>query len=293
MASRLFRVFLLSVLLFPSRGLCTQSGAAAEKQLAVVDAGVEASEDAPFVAKDYRFLPGDYLYFTFQIAGFTVKSEQRGEVQRISLAYEIMPQDSGGIALAPAVSDKIQTDLSPEDKNWLPKRRITFSIPSFVAAGEYRVHVTLKDDFGKTEASADFPFRIGGARIQPSSVLTVENFGFLRNENDPQPLTVAAYSPGDTVYARFDMVGYKLGPGNGYDLSYGLTVLRPNGKPFFQDAKAAELKSDSFYPAQFLPGTIDLTTTHDTARGEYVIVLTVRDLIGNQSYEVRRAFSVE
>jgi hypothetical protein len=265
----------------------------AESQLSVVDAGVEASEDAPFVSPDYRFLPGEYVYFTFQIAGFTIKSEERNEVRRISLTYEIQPQDANGVGLAQAVTDKVQADLSPEDKNWLPKRRASFLIPSFVAAGECRMHVTVKDVFGETEASADYAFRVGGVRVEPAAALSVQNFGFLRNEDDREPLTVAAYSPGDTVHARFEMVGYKLGPGNAYDLSYGLTVLRPNGKPFFQDPKAAELRSDSFYPAQFLPGTIDLTTTHDTARGEYVIVLSVRDLIGNQTFELRRAFSVE
>ncbi len=259
----------------------------------MVAGGVQASEDAPFVTTDYRFLPGDYLHFTFQIAGFAVKSEERGEVRKISLSYEVTPEDANGVALAPSSTDKIESDLSPEDKNWLPKRRVSFLIPSFVAAGEYRVHVALKDVFGKAEAAADFPFRIGGVRIEPSSVLTVRDFEFLRNEGDREPLKIAAYSPGDTVYARFDMVGYKLGPNNGYQLSYGLTVLRPNGKLFFQDPKAAELESDSFYPAAFLPGTIDLTTTPDTPRGEYVIVLTVRDLIGNQNYEARQAFTVE
>ena len=280
-------LFLFSFLLFLNGEF------AAENPLAVVDAGVQASEDGPFVTTDYRFLPGDYLYFTFQIAGFTVKSEERDEVHKISLSYEIAPHDANGIALTPPVTDKIATDLSPEDKNWLPKRRVSFLIPSFVAAGEYRLHVAVKDVLGKTEASADFPFHIGGVRIEPSSVLTVRNFQFLRSEGDREPLKVAAYNAGDTIYARFDMVGYKLGPNNGYQLSYGLTVLRPNGKAFFQDPKAAELQSDSFYPALFLPGTIDLTTTPDTPKGEYVIVLTVRDLIGNQNYETRQAFSVE
>jgi hypothetical protein len=267
--------------------------APAENPLGVVDAGVQASEDAPFVAADYRFLPGDYIYFTFQIAGFKIKSEERDEVRRIALSYEITPQDSKGVALAPAETDRILTDLSPEDKNWLPKRRVAFLLPSFITAGDYRIHVTVNDIFGKADASADFPFRVGGAKIEPSQTLAVENFEFLRNENDRDALKVAAFRPGDTVFARFEMVGYKLGPKNSYKLSYGLTVLRPNGKPFFEQPKAAELESDSFYPAQFLPGAINLTTTPDTSRGEYVLVLRIHDLIGSQNYEARQAFSVE
>ena len=280
-------VLLISFLLFPTAVF------AAENPLAIVDASVQASEDAPPVSTEYRFLPGDYIYFTFQIAGFKVKSEERDEVHKISLAYEIAPLDSQGIPLAKAETGKVQTELSAEDKNWLPKRRASFLLPSFIGAGEYHLHVGVKDVFGNGETSADFPFHIGGIEVRASSALTIENFQFLRSESDRQALKVPAFSPGDTVYARFDMVGYKLGPKNDYRLSYGLRVLRPNGKLFFQDSKAAELESDSFYPAAFVPGTIDLTTTPDTPRGEYIIVLTARDSIGNQSYEAKQAFSVE
>ena len=179
-------VFLLSLLLFP------RAGSPPDNQLAVIDAGVEASEDAPFVTEDYHFLPGDYIYFTFQVAGFAVKSQERDEIHRISLSYEITPRDANGVALTPAASDKIEAELSPEDKNWLPKRRVSFLIPSFASAGQYSVHVSVKDVFGKAEAEADFPFRVGGIRIEPSPALTVENFRFLRSENDREALKVAA-----------------------------------------------------------------------------------------------------
>ena len=265
----------------------------AEISLAVVDAAVEASEDAPRVASDYAFLPGDYLYFTFRIAGFAVRSENRDEVHKISLGYQVTPLDPGGVALTQPASGKIETDLSPEDKDWIPKRSVSFLIPSFIASGECRIRVVVKDSFGNTSASADFPFRVGGAQIQTSAALIVENFDFFRSDSDREPLKVPAYSPGDTVYVRFDMVGYKLGSGSAYHLTYGLLVLRPNGKPFFQQPKAADLAAESFYPPPFVPGTLNLTTSPDTPHGEYVIVLTVRDLIGNQAYETRHAFSIE
>ena len=266
---------------------------AAESSLAIIGAGIEQSEDAPFVPTDYQFLPGDYLYFTFQIAGFGVKSQNQDEVRKISLSYEVQPEDSAGIALCAPKSGTIETELNPEDKNWIPKRRLSFLIPSFVAAGEFRVHVNVRDLFAKAGASKDFPFRIGGVHIQPSGAITAENFRFLRNENDREALQVPAYSPGDTVYLRFDMVGYKVGPKNEYHLAYGLIVLGPDGKPYIRNPEAAELETGSFYPAQFVPGTANLTTSADAAHGEYTVVLTVRDLISNQSFEIRQAFTIE
>ncbi len=266
---------------------------AAESHLAIVDAGVEQSEDAPFVSRDYSFLPGDYLYFSFQIGGFGIRSEDRDEVHKIALTYEITPQDANGLPLAPPISGAIRTELSPEDKHWMPRRRVSFLIPSFVAAGEFHIHVHVKDLVANTDVSQDVPFRIGGIEIQPAGSLTVQNFRFLRNENDREALEVPAYSRGDTVYASFDMTGFKTDSQNQYHVSYGLTVLAPDGKPFIEKPKAAELEAGSFYPARYLPGVLNLKTPPDVSPGEYVIVLTIHDLFANTTYQIKRAFSIE
>ena len=280
----------LVIFLLPEAKVC----AAAEPTLAILDAGPESSEDAPFVPDDYRFYPGDYLYFRFQVAGFSIRTDEKTEVRKISLAYEVTPQDSNGVALVAPVSGEINSELNAEDKNWTPKRRASFLLPSFVASGAFRVHVVVKDLLGKTETERDFPFRIGGVTIVPSPSVTIQNFLFLRKEDDQEGLNVPAYGPGDTIYAKFNMTGYQThAPDNQYHLSYGLTVFSPDGKPFIQQPSAAELSAGSFYPAQFVPGTINLTTSRTSSKGGYVIVLTVRDLVAKTSYETKRAFSLE
>jgi hypothetical protein len=267
---------------------------AAEPTLAILDAGPESSEDAPFVPSDYRFYPGDYLYFQFHVAGFVIQADEKTEVRKISLAYEITPQDANGVPLTAPVSGNIQDELNPEDKNWTPKRRASFLLPSFVAAGHFRLHLVIKDLIGKTETARDFPFRMGGVTIVPSPSVVVQNFQFFRKEDDRASLDVPAYAPGDAIYARFDMAGYQTNsPGNEYHLTYGLTVFGPDGKPFIEQPNAAELSAGSFYPAQFVPGNISLTTTRTSAKGGYVIVLTVGDLVANRTYQTKRSFTLE
>jgi hypothetical protein len=261
--------------------------------LAIINAGVEQSEDAPSVAPDYRFLPGDYVYFTFQIAGFRVQSEERDEIRKISLSYEVTAQDAAGVPIAPAIPGIVKTELNPEDKNWVPKCRVSFLIPSFVAAGLFRVHVFVKDLVADSETAKDYPFRIGGVTIRPTASVSVENFKFFRKPGDQNALQVPAYSPGDTVYAQFNMVGFKTGPQNQYHLSYGLTVFRPDGKIYINDPKAAELQESTFYPARYLPGVVELTTSSTAMHGQYVIVLTVHDLVGDSNFEMKTAFSIE
>ncbi len=270
-----------------------EAATADNPSLAIVNGGIEQTEDAPFASPDYEFLPGDYLYFTFEIAGYATRSTDRDETRKMSLAYSVVPEDAAGTPLTPESSGNIQADLTAEDKHWTPKRRASFLIPSFVAAGEHRIHLHVRDLIGNSEISQDFPFRIGGVAVQPANSITIQNFHFFRRENDRDPLEVAAYSPGDTVFARFDMTGFKTAAQNEYHVSYGLIVLGPDGKPFINKSSAAELQSNSFYPARYVPGVIDLKTSPQMAHGEYVIVLTAHDALGNTSSDIKRAFSIE
>jgi hypothetical protein len=270
-----------------------QSPQVPENSLQVLAAGVESSEDAPFVSPDFHFLPGDYVYFQFQVSGFAIKTTPNSEVRRISLTYEASPEDSKGVAVTPALTGFIKEELSAEDKNWTPKRRASFLLPSFIGAGEFHVHLSVKDVIGDTSTERDLPFHIGGVVIAPALVLGVQDFQFLRKEDDSEPLEVPAYRPGDTIYARFNMTGFHLGTGNEYHLRYGLTVNRPDGKLFLNEPSAAELSDRSFYPVPFVPGEVSVTTSRDTALGQYVLLLTVRDVTGSQSYQLKRAFTIE
>jgi hypothetical protein len=284
---RNFRVFLLLGFLSPP------AFAAESSALAIVGGGVQPGEDAAFVSPSYSFLPGDFLYFTFLIGGFSAKVNSATDSRSISLHYEISVEDVPGVPLAKPVSGEISEDLSQEDKNWTPKRRVSFQIPSFVANGDCHVHVVVQDLLSKTQTNGDYPFHIGGPKIDRSSEITVQNFEFHRTENDKDALEVPAYSPGDHVYGRFDITGYKLGAGNAVRVSYGINVLSPDGKPYVQQPRAAEIEYSSFYPAQFVPGSINVTTSASSVRGQYIIVLTVRDLVGNKEHELKRAFSIE
>jgi hypothetical protein len=270
-----------------------QSPPAVENSLQIVAAGVETSEDAPFVPANYRFLPGDYVYLQFQISGYAVQRAEGSEVRKMSLTYEITPQDAKGIALTPVVAGEIKDELNAEDKNWTPKRRASFLLPSFIAAGEFHVHTVVNDLLGHRSIERDIPFQIGGTVVVPSPGLKVQDFQFLRKEDDSEPLDVPAYRPGDTVYARFTMTGFRLAEGNEYHLSYGLTVTRPDGKPYLDEKMAAELSDRSFYPVPFVPGNLSITTSHNTLRGQFVLLLTVRDVTGSQTYQLKRAFTIE
>ncbi|HEX4773133.1 MAG TPA: hypothetical protein VH351_20025 [Bryobacteraceae bacterium] len=261
--------------------------------MAILNAGVESSEDAPFVSTNYQFFAGDFVYFSFQVAGFEKKVNEEAGTAQIALAFEVTMTDAKGIPLAKSESGEIKEPLHPEDKNWIPKRRASFLIPSFIAGGEYRVHVSVKDLLSGKTASIDVPFQVGGPHVQETENVDIQHFAFLRQEDGSTALAVAAYRPGDTIYISFDATNFALAAGNRYRIEYGVLVLGPDGEPFLSAPKAAQLEDSSFYPAQILPCRINILTKSSSTRGAYVVVLTLTDLIARKSREVRKTFTLE
>ena len=264
---------------------------AADSKLSIEHPMLHQSEDGPPVPGSFQFAPGDLVFFSCQLGGYKKVEKDNKEV--ISLTYSMEVRDQRGVLLAPADDGKIVTEVSAEDKNWMPKVRFSFSIPSFVDSGEYQILTKAKDEMSGGEAQAPTKFTVLGRNVPPSDTLVVRNYRFLRGEEDQNPLAVAAYRPGDTVWARFEMTGYKLGEKNQFDIEYGLTVLRPNGQVTYSQPHAAEEKTQTFYPQRYNPGVLSLNLPKDLQLGEYTIVLTVRDNLGAQTYEMKERFSVE
>jgi hypothetical protein len=259
-----------------------------EPKLAVVQAEVHQSEDGPTMPSDATFGPGEPVYFNCRVSGF-----KKNDDERISLTWTLEARDSRNVLLAPPESGKIAAELSPEDRKWLPKIRVTVMLPPLADSGSYKILIRVTDEQAKSTAEAETTFRVASRAVEPSDTLVIRNFRFLRTEEDAHPLEVAAYRPGDTVWARFDMTGYKLGEKNRFDVEYGVKALRPNGQVTYDQPRAADQKDETFYPQRYAPGILSLNLPKDLARGQYTLVLSVRDNLGAQSVETRQMFSVE
>ena len=262
--------------------------APAPKKLAIVRLAMAQSDDGLAVLADQYFVPGETIFFRCGVEGF-----QKTEKDEIHLTYKVSAQDARGILLLAPEAGIVKTTLSPEDKNWSPKIRYTVIVPPLADSGEYQVVVQVKDELANTSAEARATFTVKGHDVAPSDTLVVRNFRFLRTEDDTQALEVAAYRPGDALWARFDMTGYKVNEKNLFDIGYGLQVLSFDGSVAYSQPEAATAKEQPSYPQRYQPGELNLNLPQDIAKGEYTIVLTVRDNLGKQITETREKFSIE
>jgi hypothetical protein len=262
---------------------------AATAPLTIIKPVISDLEDGPSVASSFTFVPGQFIYLSFHIGGFKASEEQK-----IHLSYKTEVFDPKGVRLVEPMADKVDTTLAPEDKNWKPIVRHQFLVPPIAPSGTYKITIQVTDDLAKGAAiTQDIPFEVRGRAVEPSEALAIRNFHFYRREEDRDPLSIAAYRPGDTLWARFDIVGYKFGQHNSIDADYGISVLAPNGKVLFTQDKAAEEKSSSFYPKAYVPGSMNLSLQSNIRPGQYTIVLTARDHTGNQTCEAKADFTIE
>jgi hypothetical protein len=232
--------------------------------------------------------PGETLFFSCRIAGWSKTPEEK-----IHLAYSVQAFDPKGVALTELYKNELTDEVSPQDKEWLPKIATEVPIPPLVAGGEYKILVKTEDLIGKTNAELSVPFRVRGHELQPSDTLVVRNFHFYRSDDDTQPLERAVYKPGDGVWARFDLTGYKYGDHNKIDVSYVTSVIAPSGKLLWKQPEAATEQTESFYPKRYVQASMGINLTPTIKPGEYTILVQAKDAVGGQTHESKYTFTVE
>lgn len=233
------------------------------------------------------------VFVAFRIGGYQ-RSKDKDDKESLKVSWQVEVFDFDNVPVVPPKKELLAANLEPQDKEWMPKLRHDFLLPELADTGTYKVVISLKDEIAGAAAKAELPFKVRGWAVEPSDRLVVRNFRFVRSERDGIGLKVPAYRAGDPVWGRFDMTGYKLGPGNQFDVAYGLEVVRDaDNRTLYTEPEAARLQDKSFYRKRYAPGVLNLNPQADTAKGSYTIVLRVRDNLGGQTAESRHTFQIE
>lgn len=258
------------------------------KQLKIVRTLLHQYDGGPPLASGFQFLIGDVIFVTFQISGYQVSPESK-----IDLSYTVEAVDPDGVPFVEAMHGKIDTQISPEDKDWMPIVNESAAVPPLAWGGTYRLKLAVQDNLSKQTAKTEIEIKVRGRNIEPSQTLTVRNFRFLRTEEDADPLLDAVFHPGDAVWIRFDFTAFRYGPKNHVHVEYGIALIDAAGKALFSQPQAAAEDEDAFYPKRYLSGALSLNLEKKIQPGQYVVVLTLRDYVGDQTQETRHEFRVE
>ena len=257
--------------------------------LKVTHAVVSDSEDGPALARGAGFLPGEMVYFSFQVDGYRM-----GLTGKVQLTGHIQAFDPAGTPIVPRDEEVIGTTVSEEDKDWKPKIRLPLQLPSIAPPGNYAIQFEAIDQQSHQTAMGEVAFAVRGRGVEHAAALAIRGLGFYRGQDDAAALArPAAYRPGDMLWVRFDITGYRYGEQNSIDAGYDVEVLSPSGKQLFSEENAAVEKSQAFYPQPWVPATFNLSLDAKTTPGTYTVVITAHDGVGNQMAVERAEFKVE
>jgi hypothetical protein len=274
---RLFPAILLSALLTSAA------------TLEVVRPAISDSDGGPPNPVNAGYHPGDSLYFTCRISGYT-----KDDKEQVRLAYTVQAVDPHGVALTEPYKNNVNAEVAPQDKEWLPKIETSVNLPTLLFAGEYKIVVKVEDLVAKASVELAVPVRVRGREdIHPADSLSIQAFRFLRHEEDTRPVERAAYVPGDHLWAKFDITGFRYGPANRIDVTYITSVLGPDGKILWTQREPVGEQGDSFYPRAFVPATMSIELQAKIKPGDYTLVVQAKDAIGNQTCEIRQPFTIQ
>ncbi len=235
----------------------------------------------------FEYVSGQTIFFTCRVANYAKTADSK-----IHLAYSVQPFDAKGVPLTEIYKNEASDEVTPQDKEWLPRIATEILVPPLIASGTYKIVVKVEDLVAKTSTGLDVPFHIRAREVAPSDTLVIRNFRFYRDEEGTQTLETAAYRSGDGLWARFDIIGFRYGPGNRIDVSYTTSILGAGGRVLWSQPEPALEQSESFYPKRYVAASMGLSL-QGTKRGEYTLQIQVKDAIGNQTCEARQVFTVE
>jgi hypothetical protein len=261
---------------------------AAGPALEVVRPLVSQSDGGTPLPPGFTHVPGETLFFTFEMTGY-----QKSPEEKIQLNYTVDAFDPRGVRIVETVTNSIAAELTPQDKEWRPKVRLEIALPPLADSGTYKIAVHVTDEIAHTAADKAVAVEVRGHEVAPSDSLAIRNFRFFRGEDDHEALAQPTYRPGDPVWARFDITGYRFGPKNAIDVAYGIAIVTAAGRTLWSQPEAAVERADSFYPKRYVPGTMSINLQSTIRPGVYTIRVQAKDAIGQQDFEAKYNFTVE
>jgi len=256
--------------------------------LEIVRPVISDSDGGAVLPASFEHVPGETLFYFCRVGGF-----QKTADEKIHLGYTVEAADPKGVPIMEPFHQEIVDEVTPQDKEWMPKIQTEIMVPPLAGSGTYKITVKVEDLIAKAKTESSIPFQVRGRDVAPSDTLTVRNFQFFRSEDDTQPLDRAAYRPGDGVWAQFDIIGFQFGPKNKIDISYVTSVITESGKVLWTQPQPEAEQSESFYPKRYISASMGITLQNNIRPGTYTIAVQVKDAVGNQTYEARQTFVVE
>lgn len=262
------------------------TAALSAQELAITGAAVSDRAAGTPVPQERTFLAGERVYVSFRIAGFRAA----GDSSRIFLEYSIEAMDSLGNAFEQAFEGRM---ITATRRTETPPIRYGFELPRAPWPGEGKFRITVRDRIAETTAREEIGFQIGSDLPDKGGAFAVTALRIFSSEYSDQPVTDTAFRPGDSVWCRFVLSGYRMQVNHLYKVSYGVSLRDRSGRVIFSEPDAVSDTKESFYPRWYLPGLASVRLEPGIRPGVYKLSIAATDQIGNQNAAAETTIRVQ
>lgn len=254
----------------------------ASPRLEVVDVALLDSRDGFAIPADTQFAGGERVHLYLQVKGYRVGAEDR-----VHLTYELSALDPLGSQFYPPHQGEYDTELAPQDENWMPIVRYSPLIPEHAGGGTFVIRATVTDELAGSSVSVRVPVRVNAPSFEPEAGLAIQKFRYHYEPIDPEDLVIGdtpgsksaggfSCRPGEEFSASFFITGYGVRPDNSFALDSQAWLIGGDGRQLVDFGENAETGAP-YYPRRWLRGNIRIQLDPLVAPGDYAVRVRVRD----------------
>ncbi|MBI4442104.1 MAG: hypothetical protein HY649_01870, partial [Acidobacteria bacterium] len=162
------------------------------------------------------------------------------------------------------------------------------SIPSYAPAGDYQIHLQVRDLLDEQESNTSATFRVVGEQLRAAPTLEVQGVEYALAEAGPW-FRQRYFALREPVHVRYRVGGFAVSPDKEIWVEQDWQVLDENQLVIVNQENAVVEKQQRFYPPRFLATRFQVRLD-DPKPGPYTLRITVRDRIAQQSISLDSTF---
>ncbi|MGD0921663.1 MAG: RDD family protein [Terriglobia bacterium] len=165
------------------------------------------------------------------------------------------------------------------------------TLPPWAPPGQYTISIQAEDQIAhKTEAAA-VVFTVKAPPVETSATLVAKNIE-LANSSDGATLSPPVFTPGQSIWLRFRVLGVKANEQGQVRLTEDWGVIGPDGKPLFEQSDTSLVNEQYVYPPPFVPVTDHVSTPSSLEPGEYKFHVVLHDKMSGADFTLDQPFTI-
>jgi uncharacterized RDD family membrane protein YckC len=183
------------------------------------------------------------------------------------------------------VKQRVGEDAGPVKCNF------HLSLPPWAPPGQYAINIQAEDQIAHKTQAATASFTVNAPPLETSATLVAKSIE-LANSRDGAALAPPVFTPGQSIWLRFRVLGLKANDQGQIHLTEDWGIIGADGKPLFEQNDTELVNEQYVYPPPYVPVTDHVNTPSSVEPGEYKFHVVLHDKIGGADFTIDVPFTI-